>query len=81
MADPLQALGGVLYAGRWPIMPQSPWNQTMANGRIDIICLGAHAHNGKGQLLRHGDRCPTMRGCTHGQKTLDTIQHILTDQG
>lgn len=82
VADPLQALGGVLYAGRWPIMPQSPWNQAMANGRIDIICLGAYAHNGKGNYFDMETKLPNdARGRTHGQKTLDTIQHILTDQG
>ena len=82
VADPLQALGGVLYAGRWPIMPQSPWNQTMANGRIDIICLGAYSHNGKGNYFDMETKLPNdARGRTHGQKTLDTIQHILTDQG
>jgi len=72
----------VLYAGRWPIMPQSPWNQTMANGRIDIICLGAYSHNGKGNYFDMETKLPNdARGRTHGQKTLDTIQHILTDQG
>ena len=82
VADSLQALGGVLYAGRWPLLPQSPWNQAMANGRIDIVCLGSYAHNGKGNYFDMETRLPNdARGRTHGQKTLDTIQHILMDQG
>ncbi len=82
VADPLQALGGVLYAGRWPILPNSPWNQSMANGRIDIICLGAYTHNGKGNYFDMETKLPNdARGRTHGEKTLDTIVHILTDQG
>ncbi len=81
VADPLQALGSVLYAGRWPILPNSPWNQAMANGRIDIICLGAYTHNGKGNYFDMETKLPNdARGRTHGEKTLDTIVHILTDQ-
>ncbi|HAJ38353.1 MAG TPA: hypothetical protein DCL15_22005 [Chloroflexi bacterium] len=81
VADPLQALGGVLYAGRWPILPNSPWNQAMANGRIDIICLGAYTHNGKGNYFDMETKLPNdARGRTHGEKTLDMIIHILTDQ-
>lgn len=82
VADPLQALGGVLYAGRWPLMPNSPWNTAMANGRIDIICLGFYSHNGKGNYFDMETKLPNdARGRSHGEKTLDTIEHILTDQG
>ena len=79
---PMQKLGGILYAGRWPILPNSPWNQAMANGRIDLICLGAYAHNGQGNYFDMATKLPNdARGRTHGEKTLDTIVHILTDQG
>lgn len=82
VADPLQALGSVLYAGRWPLMPNSPWNTAMANGRIDIICLGAYTHNGKGNYFDMETKLPNdARERSHGEKTLDTIVHILTDQG
>ena len=82
VADPLQALGGVLYAGRWPILPNSPWNQAMANGRMDIICLGAYTHNGQGNYFDMATALPNdARGRTHGEKTLDTIVHILTSPG
>ncbi len=82
VADPLQALGGVLFAGRWPLMPNSPWNETMADGKIEIICLGQFGHNGKGNYF---DMVTPVRndakGRTHGQKTLDTIVRILNEQG
>lgn len=82
VADPLQWLGGVMYAGRWPLMPNSPWNDAMANGKIDIICLGSYKHNGKGNYFDMETKLPNdARGRTHGQKTLDTIVHILADQG
>lgn len=82
VADSLQALGSVLYAGRWPLLPNSPWNQAMANGRIDIICLGAYTHNSKGNYFDMETRLPNdARARSHGEKTLDTIIHILADQG
>ncbi|MFO7634393.1 MAG: hypothetical protein R6W76_17725 [Caldilinea sp.] len=82
VADPLQALGGVLYAGRWPLTPNSPWNSAMANGLTDIICLGYYTHNGKGNYFDMETKLPNdARGRTHGEKTIDTIEHILSDQG
>lgn len=82
VADPLQALGGVFFAGRWPILPNSPWNEAMADGRIDIICLGRYGHNGKGNYFDMVTPLPKdAKGRTHGQKTLDTIVRILNDQG
>ncbi len=81
VADPLQALGGVLYAGRWPLMPNSPWNNAMANGLIDIICLGYYTHNGKGNYFDMETKLPNdARGRSHGEKAIDTIEHILADQ-
>ena len=80
-ADPLQALGGVLFAGRWPILPKSPWNNAMANGKIDIMCLGPYAHNGKGNYFDMETKLPNdKRGRTYGEKSLDTIAYILTQQ-
>jgi hypothetical protein len=82
VADPLQALGTVFFAGRWPILPQSPWNQAMADGRIELICLGQYGHNGKGNYF---DMVTPVnkdkKGRTHGQKTLDTIVRILNEEG
>jgi hypothetical protein len=51
--DPVQRLGGVLYAGRWPIMTQSSWNRAQADGRITLTSLGPMAHNGKGNYFDH----------------------------
>jgi hypothetical protein len=46
--DPLQAMGGVLWFGRWPAMIRSAWNQTLKSGKITKQDLGPMAHNGKG---------------------------------
>jgi pimeloyl-ACP methyl ester carboxylesterase len=81
VADPLQALGAVLYAGRWPISPHSPWNNAMAEGRIDIICLGHYRHNNERNYFDMKTLLPNdARGRTYGEKTLDAVVHILEDQ-
>ncbi len=82
VADPLQALGSVFFAGRWPILPQSPWNSAMADGKIDMICLGQFSHNGKGNYFDMVTPVTNdKKGRTHGQKTLDTIVRILNEEG
>ena len=81
VADPLQALGGVMFAGRSPLKPRSPWNNAMAEGKIDLICLGQFVHNGAGNYFDMVT--PVLKdkkGRTCGQKTLDTIVRILNDE-
>ena len=80
--DPLQAMGGVMFAGRWPIMPQSPWNKALGSGKIDMIPLGPYAHNGVGNYFDMATQLPNdALGRSYGQKTLDTIVRILTEEG
>ena len=80
--DPLQAMGGVMFAGRWPIMPQSPWNKALGSGKIDMIPLGPYAHNGKGNYFDMETKLPNDGlSRSYGQKTLDTIVRILTEEG
>lgn len=81
-ADPIQGMGGVLFFGRWPIQPQSTWNKALADGRLEIICLGPYAHNAKTNYFDMETKLTNdKRGRSYGQKTLDTIAHVLTDQG
>ena len=78
--DPLQALGGLMFSGRWPLLPQSPWNRAMADGKIDLIPLGPYTHNGKGNYFDMETRLPNDGlGRTYGEKTLDTITRILIE--
>ena len=46
--DPIQKSGEILWAGRWPIMKQSNWNQARARGKIEMINIGPMAHNALG---------------------------------
>jgi hypothetical protein len=54
----------------------------MARGRIDMIPLGPYAHNGKGNYFDMATKLPNdALGRTFGQKTLDTIVRLLTEEG
>ncbi len=43
--DFIQKVGAVAYAGRWPILPYSPWNRAKAEGKISMIAIGPFKHN------------------------------------
>lgn len=43
--DPLEKLGGILFAGRWPGAVGSPWSRGLKQGRISIYELGPMQHN------------------------------------
>ena len=80
--DKLQALGHLLFAGRWQIKPQSPWNRAMRAGKIDLIPLGPVNHNGKGNYFDMETKLPDdPQDRTYGEKTLETIQRVLTEAG
>ena len=44
--DPVQEIGQIAYAGRWPILPQSAWNRAKADGKITMIAVGQIGHTG-----------------------------------
>lgn len=80
--DQLQALGQKLFAGRWPTQPQSPWNRAMRAGKISMLPLGPVNHNGKGNYFDMETKLPDDdQGRTYGEKTLETIQQVLTEAG
>lgn len=37
--DPVQRIGQIAYAGRWPILSYSPWNRAKAEGKIASIAV------------------------------------------
>ena len=78
--DPLQALGQKLFAGRWPVKPQSSWNRARRGGKVDLIPLGPFNHNGKGNYFDLATALPGQDG-TYGEKTLATIEQLLAETG
>src|SRR2546430_481769 len=46
--NPVQKLGANAYAGRWPLLTYSPWNQAKAEGKITMNAVGPITHNDPG---------------------------------
>jgi hypothetical protein len=46
--DSIQKVGQMAYAGRWPLLPHSPWNRAKADHKITLIPLGPIGHTGHG---------------------------------
>lgn len=44
--DVMDTVGKVAFAGRWPMMKQSPWNKLMAEQKLTVVPMGPMAHNG-----------------------------------
>ncbi|HEY7061253.1 MAG TPA: hypothetical protein VII06_07230 [Chloroflexota bacterium] len=77
--DQVQALGGVLYAGRWPIMRQSRWWRFQAAGKLTTICLGPFRHNGQGNYF--DARHPLDGAETYADRTLTEMIDVLAGEG
>jgi hypothetical protein len=73
--DPVQKLGGILYAGRWPIAVQSVWNRALAEERITMHELGPIAHNGAGNYFDTEPHLPDGR--SYAQVTMERILTIV----
>lgn len=76
--DPLQKLGGILFAGRWPRAAFSPWTKAMKEGRIEMITIGPMAHNIKAHYFDQNTFAPDGR--SYMQVTIDGVVAVLTDQ-
>jgi hypothetical protein len=77
--DPLEPVGRYLYAGRWRVHPNSPWNRALADGKITLIPLGPYTHNGKGSYFDNETTLPG--GETHMRYLLAKIQSVLGAAG
>jgi hypothetical protein len=69
--DPVQGAGAVLFAGRWPMEQQSPWNRALAAGRITLTSLGPIVHAGPRNYF------DTERSMPDGQIYADRTRHEL----
>ncbi|HOC12540.1 MAG TPA: hypothetical protein PKJ61_01495 [Propionicimonas sp.] len=76
--DPLEKLGGILFAGRWPHAVFSPWTNALKDGRIEIIDLGPMQHNVKDHYFDANSIAPDGR--SYLQVTEDAIVAVLTGE-
>jgi hypothetical protein len=77
--DPIQAMGGKLYAGRWPVFKQSIWNRALAQGKITFTELGPFSHNGKDNYFSWDTKTPA--GKSYAETTMDAIIGVLQADG
>lgn len=46
-ADPVAALGTIIYPGRLPWLPLSNWNKARRRGQVQRVCMEGLNHNGE----------------------------------
>lgn len=73
--DPLERLGWILFAGRWPKAVGSPWSRARAEGRVDVITLGPIRHNAKEHYFDAGTFAPDGR--SYLEVSTDAIHAVL----
>lgn len=76
--DPLERLGSILFAGRWPRAVGSPWTRAKAEGRVDVITLGPMAHNNTAHYFDAETFAPDGR--SYLDVSIDAIHAVLTGQ-
>lgn len=76
--DPLERLGSILFAGRWPGAVGSPWSRARAEGRIDVITLGPMHHNDTAHYFDPDTLAPDGR--SYLQVTTDAVHAVLVGE-
>ena len=74
--DPVQSLGQILYAGRWSILPQSPWNKAKAEGKITMIDAGPVTHQDPGGYFLQSEE-QKEKGEHTQDRLIDAIVEII----
>jgi hypothetical protein len=77
--DPIQAMGGKMYIGRWKWFPESHWNRAMRRGVIVMTSLGPFSHNGAGNYFDWTTIAPDGR--PYAEVTMDAIADALRAEG
>lgn len=77
--DIITAGGKLLFPKRWRIFRNSAWNRALADGRIEIVHLGALTHTGK--LGYYSFQTTLPDGREPRQATVDHIVEILVAAG
>ncbi len=73
--DNVHRTGRALFAGRWPLLRYSPWNQARAKGLISYVRLGPMKHTGRDGYLSATARLPDGR--SYLDATVDAIAGIV----
>ena len=76
--DPLQKLGEILFAGRWPGAVGSPWSRGLKDGRISVFELGPMQHNVKAHYFDQHTFAPDGR--SYLEVSAEAIEAVLQGQ-
>jgi len=74
--DTMDTIGKVAFAGRWPVMKQSPWNQIRAEQKISLVPMGPMAHNGP---LGYFSAEPLPDGRPRIEQTVDIVCRAIAE--
>jgi len=77
--DTVHRLGVVFFAGRWPLLRYSPWNQARARGLVSELRLGPMKHMGRDGYLSTTGRLADGR--SYLDATVDAIVGIVSGGG
>jgi hypothetical protein len=77
--DRVQAIGEILFAGRWPFFPRSRWNRARRAGKIRLVPLGPIDHFGPGNYFDSAATLPT--GQSPLATSLAATVAVLTEAG
>lgn len=71
-------LGNLLFPGRWPILPHSPWNRARREGRITEIDPGPVWHFGPRDYFGRSAKLPD--GTSYSDRTADLVVQAILGQ-
>lgn len=71
----MHRVGAAFFAGRWPLLRYSPWNQARSKGLVSEIVLGPMGHTGADGYLSTTARMPDGR--SYLDATVDAIAAIV----
>ncbi|HKI58831.1 MAG TPA: hypothetical protein VKA00_06430 [Trueperaceae bacterium] len=73
--DAIHRIGTLFFAGRWPLVRYSPWNQARAKGLVTNVRLGPMGHMGRDGYLSTTAMLPDGR--SHLDATVDAISKLI----
>jgi len=74
--DVMDRVGATVFAGRWPVMKQSPWNRIQAEHKLTIVPMGPMAHNGS---LGYFSSEPLPDGRPRIEQTVDVVRGAILE--
>jgi hypothetical protein len=72
--DAMDRIGKIAFAGRWPVMKQSPWNRMLGEEKITFTPMGPMAHNGP---LGYFSPEPLPNGQPRVEHTVDVVRQAI----